>query len=187
MDYLEDFQHMRQDVHKNNTCWLACAAMVCRYILDPNMTEEMVVQKLGVDGDQMGSAPDAILSLYRQYVSNDTRKSKDLIPCDEYTIPTFQEIQKEIKGEGQAGKPRPLLCCVGVDEPKSRDAEGRPLVQKKYQNGHCVVIIGAGYNDNGIPYLYVADPAYDGPIYVPYCQSQYVLGLYWENTTYFNF
>jgi hypothetical protein len=84
-------------------------------------------------------------------------------------IPTKQELEQEFKN----GKP--FLSIVGDVNPK-----GQP--NKKYQEGHWVVLIGLSNDD-----LSVFDPADGRTNVVPYNAATYTKGVYWENTSYLDF
>lgn len=167
-----------------NSCWLACAAMVANYYGEnnPNLNVEKFAERYGFDINEMGSAVEAIETALR-----DTYKNMEM-PADECAIPTFEEIKKQILGDNDVRESRPLLCCVGITEgvPYPEDTS-RAKPELEYEGGHWILIVG--FEDDNIC---VADPsAREWNITkVPYDLLEYKrqdARLYWKNTSYLDF
>ena len=185
---LDNFVHIPLGLQEENKncCWIACAAMLIKYFSDLDYSVDSLARSLGLDKSTQGSPIDILARVYRGIYSFSD------MPMDNHALPTIEEIEWEIAGHNSTRTKRPLLCCVGTEEPTIIDSyTERPMGNPEYNNGHWIIITGIN-RESGKCKLNISDPALCSPTEVDYDIKEYKrCGLegkyYWENTTYFNF
>ena len=178
---MEKFKHIQQQ--KENSCWVACAAMIINCVCKTTYQDEDEFKKAHKIAKNTGDKQGNPMGLINQVL----KKTKDFkcMVSDDHPLPTAQEIKDHFKDCGT-----PLLCCVGTDKPTKEDNYGKIMPNNEYSGGHWILIIGI-QEDNNNYNLIVADPADGEPTPVLMdditYQSDDNFTLYWENTSYVNF
>ncbi|WP_122643949.1 hypothetical protein [Luxibacter massiliensis] len=180
MAELKDFICIRQTT--DHGCWIACAVMIWNYMNNIKTTVHQVKKEFEIKEDAQGSPAELLGKMY----GLENGEYIDCFPMDQYAVPKFEEIKGEFQKDDAENPPRPILCCVGSEQPYQETGPGdsqRFKKQEKVKAGHWIIIIGLEEDK-----LIIVEP-WDGAKHtVVYNSLYYVRSInekyYWQNSSY---
>lgn len=170
---LTNFIHYQQTM-TTNSCWVACAAMILKYLFPKADYSYIEMRKIAMDNRMNPDARGNPLDLISIIDPNMP------LSGDDCALPIYDEIEDTIL------MGRPLLCCISKKKTKVlRKTKDYVLYEPRWEvtdeTSHWVVIFGFEASERKI---WIADPAENTPECIDYSSQKYGIEYYWQNTTY---